>query len=952
MALAYYQKHLLSFVAFLLLVNLHIEHSMGKEVVPVGVVLDLNSTVGGVAERCMSMALSDFYGVYDYYNTRIALLTRDSGKDVIAAASAALDLMKNEEVHAIIGPQSSAQAKFVIELGRKAQVPIISFSATSPSLSPAQNPFFIRTALDDSAEVKAIADIVTAYGWREIVLIYEDTDYGKGLIPYLMDAFEEIETRMPYRSAIPPLSNNSEIAKEIKKLNETNARIFLVHMTASLGSKLFALANSAGMMREGYAWIITEGLSALFGPLGPKVKESMQGAVGLRPYIPRSKQLDHFKRRWKRINLTSSKANVKITGLNLFGLWAYDTAWALAMAVEKAGTMHSEFLKKNASKSNVDLTALGISETGQSLLDTILTTEFQGLSGKFHLIKGQLEPSTFEILNVIGKTERIIGYWTRKGGFPRELDGNNEVASSISKDKLKQPIWPGDTTEQPPKLRIGVPVKPGFEEFLKVEWDPRTNKPIISGFSLDVFLAVIQALPFPLPYELLPFANKDRQSAGTYDELTYQIKLQKYDAVVGDTTIVANRCSYVDFTLPYSESGVSMVVQVKDDKKKNFWIFLKPLSLDLWLTTGAAFVIIGVVIWVLEHRINNEFRGPRVQQLGTIFGFSFSTLVFAHSEKVLSNWSRFVMVVWFFVVLILTQSYTANLASMLTVERLQPTFVDVNEIRRNGYFVGYQNQTFVKGLLIKQLNFNESMLKPYNTPEQYHEALLKGSNNGGVAAIFDEIPYIKLFLAKYNSKYTMVGPTYKTDGFGFVFPKGSSLVPHVSRAILNVTQDAIKFGKIEQKYFSSSGSASTCEDSCPSISSNIASISSNSHSLGLNSFGGLFIITGVVSLFSVLVYVSKFLRTNWPTVSTLKPESSFLSKLIELAKRFDQREDPSSHPNIHERHTSWANAVSSAEGIELPHNMENHSRNFHAAGDSDESLDSTGSPSRRSDTPS
>lgn len=133
-----------------------------------------------------------------------------------------------------------------------------------------------------------------------------------------------------------------------------------------------------------------------------------------------------------------------------------------------------------------------------------------------------------------------------------------------------------------------------------------------------------------------------------------------------------------------------------------------------------------------------------------------------------NNWSRFVMIIWIFVVLILTQSYTASLTSMLTVQRLQPTFVDVKEIKEKGYFVGYQKDSFVKGLLTKQLNFDESKLKPYITPEEYDEALSRESHNGGVAAIFDEIPYIKLFLAKYCSKYTMVGPTYKTDGFGFV----------------------------------------------------------------------------------------------------------------------------------------------------------------------------------------
>ena len=137
-------------------------------------------------------------------------------------------------------------------------------------------------------------------------------------------------------------------------------------------------------------------------------------------------------------------------------------------------------------------------------------------------------------------------------------------------------------------------------------------------------------------------------------------------------------------------------------------------------------------------------------------------------EKVVNNWTRFVLIIWIFVVLIISQSYTANLASILTVKRLQPTFVDVKELRKNGYFVGHQKNSFVKDFLVKQLNFNDTMLREYSTPEEYHDALSNGIDNGGVAAIFAEIPYIKLFLAKHCSKFQMVGPTYKTDGFGFV----------------------------------------------------------------------------------------------------------------------------------------------------------------------------------------
>ena len=153
-----------------------------------------------------------------------------------------------------------------------------------------------------------------------------------------------------------------------------------------------------------------------------------------------------------------------------------------------------------------------------------------------------------------------------------------------------------------------------------------------------------------------------------------------------------------------------------------------------------------------------------------------NNLMVPTGEKVVNNQSRFVLIIWIFVVLILTQSYTASLTSKLSVQRLQSTFVDVKEIKKNGYFVGYQKNSFVKGILIKQLGFHESKSKPYETHEEYHEALSNGTHYGGVAAIFDEIPYLKLFLAKYCSKYTMVGPIYKFEG-GFSFVSLSPLLP-------------------------------------------------------------------------------------------------------------------------------------------------------------------------------
>jgi len=132
---------------------------------------------------------------------------------------------------------------------------------------------------------------------------------------------------------------------------------------------------------------------------------------------------------------------------------------------------------------------------------------------------------------------------------------------------------------------------------------------------------------------------------------------------------------------------------------------------------------------------------------------------------VVSNLSRVVVIIWCFVVLILTQSYTASLSSLLTIQQLKVT--DVNELVNKGEYVGYQKGSFVLGILLG-LGFDKSKILAYNSPEECHELFSKGSGNGGIAAAFDEVSFIKVFLSKYCSKYTMIDATFKTGGFGFV----------------------------------------------------------------------------------------------------------------------------------------------------------------------------------------
>lgn len=107
--------------------------------------------------------------------------------------------------------------------------------------------------------------------------------------------------------------------------------------------------------------------------------------------------------------------------------------------------------------------------------------------------------------------------------------------SESSMGNLGPIIWPGDSlfvpigwvspTNGEKMMRVGVPVKIHFTELVKVMSNPMTNESEFTGFAIDVFKAVVETLPYPLPYEFIPFATQNGTSAGNYDDLCYQVYL-------------------------------------------------------------------------------------------------------------------------------------------------------------------------------------------------------------------------------------------------------------------------------------------------------------------------------------------------------------------------------------------------------------------------------------------
>jgi ionotropic glutamate receptor len=444
-------------------------------------------------------------------------------------------LLEEYKVQAIIGPQKSSEAVFISKLGNITQVPTVSFTATSPSLTSGNMPYFVRATTNDSAQVNSIASVIQAYGWRQVVLVYDDTDYGRDIVPYLIDALQDVDIRVPYRSVIPLSATSENIMPELYKLMTMQTRVFIVHMSSTMTSLLFTKAQEVGMMNKGFVWIITNGVANILESLNPSVIEAMNGVIGVRHHVPKSQELDNFSIKWSRMYQQDNPDESPFNKLSIVGLWGYDAAWALAQAAEKTG-ISSVRNKPWSSKNSTCFESMAISTNGPELLAAIVQNKFTGFSGDFDLTdRQQLKVSVFQIINVVGRGYREIGFWTLKNGLSRKLNIEGlKITGSASMLDLNPVIWPGESTEIPrgwevptsgKRLRVGVRTS-AYPEFIKTFKDPATNATKVSGLSVDIFEEVVKRLPFALTYDYIEFDTTDTATTGSYNDFVYQVYLQ------------------------------------------------------------------------------------------------------------------------------------------------------------------------------------------------------------------------------------------------------------------------------------------------------------------------------------------------------------------------------------------------------------------------------------------
>ncbi len=102
--------------------------------------------------------------------------------DTLNPEAEARRLIEEAGVHAIVGPNSSADSLLVVGVAAPAGVPVVSPSASSPLLTLNEDrDLFFRTVLSDVAQGPALAALTRERGFDSVGVIYRDDAWGRGL---------------------------------------------------------------------------------------------------------------------------------------------------------------------------------------------------------------------------------------------------------------------------------------------------------------------------------------------------------------------------------------------------------------------------------------------------------------------------------------------------------------------------------------------------------------------------------------------------------------------------------------------------------------------------------------------------------------------------------------------------------------------------------------------------
>ncbi|XP_004374461.1 glutamate receptor ionotropic, NMDA 2C [Trichechus manatus latirostris] len=200
------------------------------------------------------------------------------------------------------------------------------------------------------------------------------------------------------------------------------------------------------------------------------------------------------------------------------------------------------------------------------------------------------------------------------------------------------------------------------------------------GFCIDILKKLAKVVRFSYDLYLVTNGKHGKRVRGVWNGMIGEVYYKRADMAIGSLTINEERSEIVDFSVPFVETGISVMV-ARSNGTVSPSAFLEPYSPAVWVMMFVmCLTVVAITVFMFEYfspvSYNQNLTSGK-KSGGPSFTIGKSVwllwaLVFNNSvpiENPRGTTSKIMVLVWAFFAVIFLASYTANLAAFMIQEQ-------------------------------------------------------------------------------------------------------------------------------------------------------------------------------------------------------------------------------------------------------------------------------------------
>ncbi|KAK3253219.1 hypothetical protein CYMTET_37519, partial [Cymbomonas tetramitiformis] len=409
------------------------------------------------ALAAFDMAIKEINAAEDLLpNVHLQFSFVDDKCDKATANDAAFNFLRLG-VDAVLGTACSSTSLEMQDMLPYGSVPQVSFFATSTSFSPSLDgdgkdpyPYFMRTIASDTYQARAMADLVHFYGWKYVVTVAIEDDYGLSGISAFHDNAAALGIAITAK--LTYAASTSDFSEVVRGLQKARCYIIVTFGFSSETGRLMEQAYASGVGGAGYVWIGSEATAsantweAMSSDLSEEARNDiMRGFLALTPSINKTTpEYLGFVERWASqpatVNDETGECSEEVDALGA-PIWKrYDVDEDLTTYDACVGM---NFSKTEHQGDNIQAAAFGMYDAtyvvgralhellqnqsreavvGEELRDAMLAQAFLGVSGPvaFDSAGDRSVGLVYEVVNHAGNSGlRGVALWSVEQGYEK-----------------------------------------------------------------------------------------------------------------------------------------------------------------------------------------------------------------------------------------------------------------------------------------------------------------------------------------------------------------------------------------------------------------------------------------------------------------------------------------------------------------------------------------------------